>query len=48
LHLRQVFSDPHKFWRKTGTRFRTFAQTIDHLTEAAQITAQSRGEVDKV
>ncbi len=45
LHLGQFFSHPLKFSLQSGIGFRTFAQTIDRLTEAAQITAQSRAEV---
>jgi len=32
MYLCQVFSYPLKFYRKTGIRFRTFAQAIDRLT----------------
>jgi len=35
LYLCQVFSYPLKFCRKTGIRFRTFAQTIDRLTPSS-------------
>jgi hypothetical protein len=44
LHPFQVFSYPFKFYRHLRIPTRTFAQTIDCLTEAAQILAQSRGE----
>ncbi len=35
LYLCQIFSYPLKFCRKTGIRFRTFAQTIDRLTPSS-------------
>ena len=47
LYLSQVSSYPLKFGRQIGIRCRTFAQTIDRLTEAAEIAAQSHAEVGK-
>lgn len=45
LYFCQVFSYPLKFCCHLGIPFRAFAETIGRLTEAAQITAQSRAEV---
>lgn len=47
LHSCRGFSCPLGFCRQTGVPFRAFAQTIDRLTEPAQLTAQSLGEVDQ-
>jgi hypothetical protein len=41
----QVLSYPVKSGSRRGIRFHTFAQTIDRLAEAGQITPQSLAEI---
>ncbi len=45
MHLCRVFCCPLKLRCRTGILFHAFAQMIERLSEAAQITAQSRAEV---
>jgi hypothetical protein len=45
VYFCRVLSYPVKNVSQRGIRFHTFAQTIDRLTEAGQITAQSLAEI---
>lgn len=45
MDLCQVFFKSLKFARQTAIGFSTFPQPIDRVTEAAEITAQSRAEI---